>query len=106
MSSQSLMCFILKEVRVRGLLGPTGVHPFPSEDTECLQTPVGRRSNVEVHWLMPRRTSVPAEGWAATHCAFLEERYISRALERPRDNTAGECEVPRKTLSGPLCELP
>lgn len=45
--------FALKEVHVRGLLGPTGVHHFPSKVTECLQTPVGRLSNVEVHWLIP-----------------------------------------------------
>ena len=42
-----LFCSILKEVPFPGLLGPSGVHHFPSRIPECLQTPVGLLSNME-----------------------------------------------------------
>ena len=56
-----LFCFILKEVPFSGLLGPSGVHHFPSRISECLQTPVGLLSNVEAQRSVPRRPSVYAE---------------------------------------------
>ena len=42
-----LFCSILKEVPFPRLLGPSGVHHFPSRIPECLQTPVGLLSNIE-----------------------------------------------------------
>lgn len=94
MSSQSLRGFLLKEVvHFGGLLGLSGMHHFPSKFSEYLQTPVGRLSNFEAHWLTPlphpRRPSVRAARWA-THWTSLEERYISRALEQPQDSISGE----------------
>ena len=56
-----LFCFILKEVPVSGLLGPSGVHHFPSKISEYLQTPVGLLSNIEAQRSVPRRPSVYAE---------------------------------------------
>ena len=64
-----LFCSILKEVPFPGLLGPSGVHHFPSKISEYLQTPVGLLSNIEAQRSVPRRPSVYAE-WRATHCTL------------------------------------
>ena len=36
------------------------MHHFPSTYTEYIQAPVGRRTNLEAHRLVPRRPSVRA----------------------------------------------
>ena len=71
-SSYSLFCFILKEVRFSGLLGPSDVHHFPSRVTEYRQTPVGLLSNIEADRFLRGPLCMPSDG---QHTA----RYFRRA---------------------------
>ena len=106
MSSQSRRGFILKEVvHFGGLLGLSGMHHFPSKFTEYLQTPVGRLSNFEAHWLTPPHTTpggplcVPRDG--------LHTGRPSRSATFPEpSNSLRTAFRVSATLSWPLCELP